>query len=149
MTNKNTFPLKYYERNYLVISSCFFLIPAIIAFCYRAHILGATSSIVSLISVNYWRHAIPGWRKTFDLIVAKVSFVFYFITGCLHVRENIYHIIGWPVCALIIYFYLKSNSKWDKNCTSWVYHHVLFHLFVALEQTVVIVGGYKSFTGLQ
>ncbi len=137
----NSFPLKKHESYCLVGSSCFFLIPALVAFCYSIVHLGILSVVVSVVSVNYWRYSVPGWRKNCDLLTAKISFAIYFCTGCLTVKDLIYHYIGWPICILIIVCYILSNRRWDKNCHTWKYFHMLFHFFVACEQVLVIVGG--------
>ncbi len=145
--HKNSYPIKSHERNCLVISSCFFVLPSVIAFCRGIYVLGTVSVIISLISANYWRHAIPGWRKDLDLIAAKVSFVFYLIMGCMHIREGFYHIIGWPICFLAIYAFLQSGKKWDEHSPNWVYFHMMFHMCIASGKIVIILGGSKSLTG--
>ena len=82
-----------------------------------------------------------GWRHSADLFVAKASFATYFISGCFFVRDLRVLAVGIPGCAMIVILYYLSNRYWDKDSWMWVYFHMGFHLFVALEQFLVLYGG--------
>ena len=101
---------------------------------------GFLSAITTIISVNYWRHAIEGARRTADLVTAKVSFAIYFIAGCIFVRNIPVLIIVVPGCCCIILFFYLSNRYWEKDSWMWVYFHIAFHFFVAFEQFLVVYG---------
>lgn len=73
----------------------------------------AVSTITSIVAVNYWRHAIKGYRRTADLIIAKLSFTVYFVIGLMYVRDQTLLMIGIPMCVLIIAFYSLSNYFWS------------------------------------
>ena len=143
----NQYPIKSYESICLLISSCFFLGPGIYAYYSEFYFYFIISTITSIVSANYWRYAvIKDWRLTADLIVAKVSFVIYFISGCIFFHGNLYLLsIAVPGCLLIIVFYFLSKHFWNVDSIFWIYFHVLFHLFVALEQYLVVYGSVLFF----
>lgn len=138
---RNTFPVNTHDSICLVVSSCFFLIPGFYAFYSDLSFYGVVSAVTTLVSVNYWRNAVEGWRRSADLVTAKVSFLIYFISGLLFIRDFKALVIGIPGCAMIIICYHLANRYWDKDSGMWVYFHVLFHLFVALEQLLVLYDG--------
>lgn len=140
-TRRNAFPVHPHDSICLVVSSCFFLIPGCYAFYTALYFYGCVSFLTTLVSANYWRHAVHGWRRTADLITAKVSFAIYFISGCLFIQDPKTVVVGIPGCAMIIFCYYSSNRLWDMDSWTWVYFHMSFHLFVALEQFLVLYGG--------
>lgn len=142
---RNRLPLSSRDSFLLVISSTFFLIPCALAFAYKLQLHCVTSFVTSLISINYWIYAIHGWRRKADLIVSKISFAIYFITGCLYVRNPLLLAIGWSTAGIICYAYFQSHSAWEKDHNYWIYYHMLFHFSVAITKTVVILGSYYAF----
>ena len=73
---------------------------------YYAYVSGlplylVTYTVTTLASINYRRNAVPGWRRTTDMIVAKVSFLIYVITGVCRIKEVEVLFIAWSVCAII------------------------------------------------
>ena len=139
---KNDFPLCSEHSILLILSSCSFLLPSLVGFMNGLHLHAVISLITSLVSINYWRYAIPGIRKAADLVVAKVSFVIYFVTGLFHIRDVNIFIIGWILAFLIIGSYALSNHKWNKDSDHWIIFHLLFHIFVALAQATVLYGSF-------
>ena len=135
---RNIFPVSNQDSICLMVSSCFFLIPGCYAFNNSLYFHGIVSFVTTAISINYWRHAVEGWRRTADLWTAKISFVIYFISGCVFVRDLQLLAIGIPGCMLILVCYYLSSRYWEKDSWMWVYFHMLFHLFVALEQFLVL-----------
>lgn len=137
-SRRNKYPIPHTDAYCLVSSSCFFLIPAYYAF-YRGLIYYSILSIVTcIISINYWRLAIPGLRRSLDLVIAKTSFAIYFFTGIYFLKDLTTFYIAIPGCAGMIICYMLSMIFWDKDSTTWVYFHVLFHFFVAFEQYIVL-----------
>ena len=130
----------------LVISSCFFLIPGIYAVMYKVYHLALLSAITTAISINYWRDAVDGWRRNDDLLVAKVSFVIYFVTGVVHIRDWHILVVGWPNTALMLLSYTIANWQWSIGSEYWIYFHMAFHLFVSLGQLIVVHGSYVVYT---
>lgn len=138
---RNIFPVNKSDSLCLIISSCFFLLPGAYGFYYDLHFYGVASAVTTVISVNYWRHAIEGIRRTIDLIIAKISFVIYFLSGCFFIRDAKLLMIGICGCVAIILSYYLSNRLWTQDSPHWVYFHMMFHLFVALEQFLVLYAG--------
>ena len=121
----------------LIISSCFFMIPGIYAFTHDILLLGVLSSITTLVSINYWRHAVEGWRRNADLFVAKLSFCIYFIIGVIHVRDFHILLVGWPNTFLILGSYYLSNVLWEKNIFIW--HFIFLYQLVNLLLYMVVM----------
>ena len=136
---RNKFPL---SRNYsycLVFSSCFFLIPGYYALSSGLYWYLATSTLTTIVSANYWRYAIPGLRRSIDMIVAKLSFIIYFTTGMIYIRDPSILYTAWLMCGGIVMCYYLSNKMWGKDSDSWIYYHMMFHILVAFEQCLVLV----------
>ena len=139
---RNKFPVSVIDSNRLIISSCFFLIPGYYALTQGLYWYLSTSVITTIVSINYWRHAIPGFRRSTDMIVAKVSFIIYFSTGVMRVNDANILYVAWTVCGGIIICYFFSNKLWEKDSSNWVFYHMTFHLLVALEQYIVLMGAF-------
>ena len=93
---RNVFPIPWYESLYLIVSSCFFLFPGYYAFHENLPFHGVVSIVTTIVSANYWRHAIEGTRRNVDLIVAKVSFMIYCISGFWFAGDWRLYAIGVP-----------------------------------------------------
>jgi hypothetical protein len=76
------------------------------------------------------------------LIVAKISFAIYFLTGLAHIRDPATLYIAWPGCIAIIASYSLANWRWERDCYTWVLFHMAFHFFVALEKYIVLTGSF-------
>ena len=135
---RNVFPVDKHDAICLVVSSCFFLIPGAYAFSTDLPLYGIVSTVTTLVSANYWRHAVEGMRRNADLITAKVSFAIYCISGFYYMRDWRLFAVGIPGVCGIGFFYYMANRYWGLDSPYWVYFHMLFHLFVALEQALVI-----------
>ena len=140
---RNVVPIAKRDSMLLMFSSCFFLIPGGYAIFEALYFYAAVSFVTTIVSVNYWRHAVEGFRRTADLWTAKLSFAIYFISGCFFIRNLNLLVIGIPGCCLIILFYNLSIRYWNLDSPLWVYFHMIFHVFVALEQFLVLYGGVK------
>lgn len=135
-------PVSSYESTILTISSFLFIIPGYYAYRSELYFYCFVSVITSLVSANHWRHVMEGWRRTADLITAKVSFAIYFISGCIFFCKNLYMwYIGFPGCLMIIGCYFLSNHFRKIDSAWWLYFHMFFHVFVAFEQYLVLYSG--------
>jgi len=139
-SRRNKYPLAPSQAILLVISSGFFFIPSLYAISLQAYFQFLLSFISSLISMLYWYHAVPGWRKTLDLYSAKIAFVGYVATAFYYVKEPTLHYIGWPIGGLIVYCYTQSCDRWQKDEADWIIYHMLFHALVAVNQCIVLYG---------
>jgi hypothetical protein len=139
------FPIVFgsHESTCLITSSCFFLIPAMYAFLSPGlYFYGIVSAITTAVSVNYWRHADYGrLSRIADLIVSKVSFAIYCVSGFLYFWHVPWlFIIGVPGCLSIMFAFYYAGVIWERDRSEWVYVHMAFLLFVALKQMLVIYG---------
>lgn len=137
---RNIYPIASIDSFCLVVSSTFFLIPGIFAFSRSFYLFGVVSVVTTAVSVNYWRNAVEGYRRTADLITAKTSFAIYFTSGCMYIRDPMLLAIGIPGCICIIFCYVMSSRYWALDLPHWKWFHMMFHLFVALEQFLVLYG---------
>ena len=142
---RKVFPLTEVGSNYLMMSSCFFILPGYYAFSEGLTLHLATSAVTTLASINYWRNAVPGWRRTTDMLIAKMSFLIYFATGIYHIEEAIVFRIAWLICFVIALCYFSSNKLWGEDSHLWIFSHMSFHFFVALGQYTVLVGSFGKF----
>jgi hypothetical protein len=117
------------------------MIPGTYAIAIGFYFYAVVSFVTTVVSINYWRHAIDGYRRTADLITAKASFVIYFVSGCLFIRDVSLLAIGIVGCASIIFFYNLANMSWNNDESIWVAYHMMFHLSVAFEQYLVLYSG--------
>ena len=128
----------------LVISSHFFLVPAYIAFKNSYYGYATISLITTIVSVNFWRNPIPGFRRNLDLVVAKISFTIYFLNGLSNVLNNRTNIVSSNLPAILICYY-ASNVLSKYNLPEWTIFHFMFHFFVAYEQILVFSGSRGNF----
>ena len=134
---------------WLVFSSCFFLIPGAYAFFSSYFFFGCVSTITTVNSINHWRKAEDGMRRTIDRITASISFAIYFCTGCIFLRGPVLYAYAIPGVFAILGFYYLSHKFANQGSNKWLYSHFFFHLFVGIEQFVVLYGISESnVTGL-
>ena len=151
-TSSCSWPIPFSTSKYLVCSSCFFLLPAILGFYMDLPVttgLAALSMVTSFVSAIHWWncHSAPelNIRHCADLVVAKLSFLIYFILGVAHVYYSQYATILWtlgiPILIAIVACYRESFRRWKEGeAHIWWKFHCGFHLAVACEQAIVILG---------
>lgn len=136
---KNEFPISIRDTKYIVVTSSLFMVPFYYSIIYKKYLYSTTSLVTAIVSVNFWRDARLGWRRDTDLIVSKISFSIYFVGGLQYIKEPDFTVIGYPVCIAIIASYILSNYLWKKDSRNWKYAHVLFHIFIIIEQLFIIL----------
>ncbi len=141
---RNEFPIPFSDSRWLVVSSLFFIVPGIQAWNCHQPWYFVLSLVTSIISAVYWYDARLGLRHSLDWYFAKISFVIYFITGALYVTDPYLHAFGWPVCLIILWAFWMSGQEWKRDKSNWMYYHMAFHFFVAIEQSVVITGSFPQ-----
>jgi len=126
---------KWKQTRWLVGSSCTFLIPSLYVYrknkCYSAILIGTT-----FFSVNHWRKAENGFRRTLDLIYASFSFTTFLSLG-LQVIKNKW---GYSCLAAIMYCYKMSHHVYQTKGpeSEWYIYHFMFHLLMTLELLYII-----------
>ena len=138
ISRRNYFPVNRRDSVLLMISSCFFSIAGVYAAFSYLYLHSIVSIITTFVSVNYWRYAVNGARRTADLIISKVSFLIYFISGCIFVRDWFHLIVSISLCVGIIVLYKLSCHYWDQDSPSWVHFHFTFHICVAFQQYLIV-----------
>lgn len=118
------------ESKWLVLSSLFFMAPAIYAYNYGLYIPALIQFIASILSANYWRNATYTWRRKLDHFFAKVTFIYFLLYGILYVKNISSTICGYVLIPIIIYLYYLSCKNDDAKQKCWIKYHMLFHVFV-------------------
>ena len=94
--------------------------------------------ITSGISINYWRRAVYGWRRTLDIITANIAGIIICIKGIIYVRYTPYVMIGVLGSLLMSYsFYLSCVYNAAKRPSWWKYH-MLFHTIAICELFITL-----------
>ena len=128
--------LPWHKSRWLVLSSAMMIAPLYI----HQHINYNTiiTCITSLISINYWRRAVYGWRRTMDIITANIAGIIMFTKGIIYIRYTPYVMIS--ACGLLILaysFYLSCVYNAVKRQSWWKYH-LLFHTIAICELFILL-----------
>ena len=92
----------------------------------------------SAMSVNYWRRAVYGWRRTIDIITANIAGIIMFVKGILYIRYTPYVLIGFAGLLILVYsFYLSCVYSVMKRDSWWKYH-LVFHTIAICELFIII-----------
>ena len=130
--DNNKIVAEWKETKYIVLSSSFFMVPAIYGFYNNLYLLPCVLVLTSLFSMNFWRHATYSWRRIADRIFAKISFTIFFINGVRHVSHLISVYTG--LCGILYCYYMSQKC----NNVIWWKYHMMFHIFVAYNQLIII-----------
>jgi len=124
--------------NILVLSSILFLIPAYIAYQNEMYLHSIVTIFASLISCHNWlQYRNTNKSTTLDIYMARLSMIFYFITGCFIVKSYILILFGFLDAANIGMFYVTScQTIEDKFTTNML--HFLFHMCVLIGKIMVV-----------
>ena len=120
------------QTKWLVASSCFFLIPATYAHIHNLYLHSTVLFITFIISVNYWIKAKHSWRRNFDLVYAKCSFILFVSNGVFYV------IPGYIGLFVLLYCFYISGKIFESKKEYWYKYHALFHFLLACEQFIII-----------
>jgi len=126
------------ETKWLVVSSCFFLVPASYAYVLGLFPFSILLTCTSLISANYWRRATHSWRRYLDLVFAKISFTVFVIAGVYYVRYVPYVLYGYSLLIILVYCYYLSGKYLEEKNPIWLKFHFMFHLLMAYEQFIIL-----------
>jgi len=144
MTNEDIYIAKWEDTRWLVLSSFFFTVPSIYAFIINMYSYSLLLLCTSLISANYWRKATYSWRRDLDIIFAKISFVVFFSNGVYYVKSVGYVITGYSGIIILLYCYYLSGKLFKLKNNNWYKYHLMFHLILAYEQTIIIDSIHQS-----
>jgi hypothetical protein len=112
------------------------MFPGIYGYQNEQYFLAIISVSSSLCSINFWRDATYSYRRTVDVIMAKLTFVIYVITGMTYVTCLPFLITGYSALFALLYCYYMSNKHGDSNL--WWKYHMMFHLLVSCTQIIAI-----------
>ena len=136
--NDEIYIAEWKHSRWLVVSSSFFLIPSIYSYYIKFYGFSILLLLTCLISANYWRKATYSWRRTADLVFAKISFVTFVSNGVIYVRSMPYLITGYSGLILLLYCYYLSDTLSKTKNDNWYKYHMLFHLIMTYEQLIII-----------
>jgi len=128
---------KYKKYNTLILSSSSFLLPSYYAYINNFYGLSIISLLVSIISSGHWYRTSNFTLRIMDLIMAKVGFGIYFTLLILNTKVTMKEIL---LLNMMILFYFLSNNRITNKKEDWVYFHMIFHIFVTIDQMMTIKG---------
>ena len=126
---------KYNHYNLLIFSSLTFLLPFYYAYLNKIYFLSIISLIVSIISTGHWYKVDNFTLRIMDLIMAKIGFGVYLSMLILYTEVRMFEIFF--VNMLFLFYYL-SNNRLTNEKNDWVYYHFIFHMFVTIDQIIII-----------
>lgn len=141
MNNQYKYPVLPIFRPFLVISSCFFFIPAFLAFNYHLPILGTMSFLTGIASIIFWAGGQPDYRLVLDKLAAYSTLVSYCWIGFMD--QNIF-IHPWIIAVYIAILimlrltYKMSCYRWNNGKPDWVIYHIGFHISLTVGEIIVI-----------
>jgi hypothetical protein len=136
--NDELYIAEWNHSKWLVLSSGFFVIPSVYSYYIEFYGFSILLLLTSLVSANYWRKATYSWRRTTDLVFAKISFTIFVSNGLIYVRNIPYIITGYSGLVLLIYCYYLSDTLSKMKNEDWFKYHMLFHLIMTYEQLIII-----------
>lgn len=126
------------QTKWLVLSSLFFMFPAIYAYMNKLYSYFIIVTLTSLISANFWRKATYSWRRNLDLVFAKFAFIVFSANGVWYVRKIHYVIPLYTGLIALTYCYHTSGKLLDLKNDNFYKYHFVFHCFLTLEQFIII-----------
>ena len=128
------------QTKWITASSSLFLIPSGYAFSNNLYLEAFILASTSIVSMNYWRKSTYSWRRTLDLIYAKLSTIIFLYKGFAFVHYNNINFIitGYTGLFSIAYLYYMSDKSHREKYPYWYRYHVGFHIILTIEQFVVI-----------
>jgi hypothetical protein len=143
---QNELLFEWKESRYIVLSSLFFLFPAIYAYNYKLYMHMVVLILTSLLSANYWRNATYGLRRKLDHCFAKFAFSYFVILGIINVK----YLYEYLLIFISVYLYylscknseLSYNNKKNKIIVNqkhcWYHYHMLFHFTMTTAQFIIL-----------
>ena len=126
---------KYKKYNILILSSSSFLLPSYYAYINKFYGLSIISLLVSIISTGHWYRTSNLTLRIIDLIMAKIGFGIYFTVLLLYTKVYVFDIF---LLNIMFVFYFLSNYRITNKKEDWVYYHMIFHIFVTIDQIITI-----------
>jgi hypothetical protein len=113
--NKLVLPLKYSIRIYY--TSFISLISIITSLYFKLYDFTLLTSCVMITSLNYWKYPIRNWRRTLDIVVVSLTFIYKMYRSYYSNTRYIYYLFN----LLGIGCYIIAKKSICKNRSS-LYH---------------------------
>lgn len=126
------------ETKFITYSSFLFTLPTFY-FISRKQLIYPSYMlfITSIISANFWRHAIYDWRRTLDIYFSKIMFSYFFFHGALLIPTPWSYLSNLNTICLS-YCYYQSENQYKKKNKKWVQYHVAFHGFMTSNLFLIL-----------
>ena len=124
------------ETKYIVVSSSFFMIPAVYGFYNNLYVLPLILFITSLVSMNFWRDAKYSWRRIIDRIVAKITFIVCYYHSIKYASMRLIFFLQYAGLFTFVYYYYMSNKY--HGAPGWYKYHVKFHILCVFTQLMIV-----------
>jgi hypothetical protein len=126
------------QSRWITLSSCLFMIPSYYAYLRELYAYSILLLITSLVSINYWRNATYSWRRTLDMIVAKITVTVFISNGTYYIRDIPTLIVGYTNLIPLVYCYYLSDKYHKAQNPRWVVYHCGFHFVLFYEVMLLI-----------
>ena len=140
------------QTKYLVLSSLFFFMVSIYGFINNQLLYAIICLVTSITSMHFWRDATYSYRRCMDLIIARMSFITFLLSGCYYTSQNNHNsllCIWYIVVLLSIYYYYMSHKIHNINRSQnnkWYKYHAMFHFICSCGMLITIISviNYKN-----
>ena len=100
------------QAKWIIFSSLMFLIPSFMAYMKNQYLMSIVLFLLTIMSINHWRNPTYSWRRIADHVLAKISFIIFFVSAFLFANNPVIFICETIFFGLFLYCYYMS----DKYC---------------------------------
>lgn len=125
-------PEKYYIRIYY--TSFITLFSIFTSLYFKLYDFTLLTSCVMITSLNYWKYPIRNWRRTLDINIVTLTFLYKFYRSYYSNTKYIYYLSN----LLGIVFYIMAKKSICKNKSS--IYHCGIHIVSNIGNIILYVG---------
>ena len=115
-----------------------FIIPILYSYKKQYRLLSYSTALSLIGSLNYWKNPAILYNRTIDCITGRLSLLSYIYCGFFYIYPFYPSMIGYFNLSMIYRFYDLSCKTYEKNDSTWIKYHILFHLYTTFSKLYVI-----------
>ena len=121
----------------LTKTSFLFIVSGVYAYQYHLYWYSLVLLLNTILSVNFWRNPVYGFRRNLDIYFAKFSFCVFFINGVYYTKflNTLYNLL---VLQLICFYIVAQYLSDIKKDYTWYRYHAIFHVYCLICQLIVL-----------
>jgi len=116
------------QSKWICLSSLLFLTPAWYAYLLGYYHYTCLFSLVTAVSINYWRKPEYSWRRTSDYVLATTSATWITYNAIVYVRHPPLVLSFWSLYIVLLYCNHMSGVHLDKKEPHWWKYHFVCHI---------------------